>query len=227
MKVIILAGGLGTRMSEYTKTIPKPMVKIKKKPILVHIMEHYYSYGFKDFIIAGGYKSQIIKDYFKKKNKHNWNVNIINTGLNTMTGGRLKRLKKYLEDESFLMTYGDGISNVDIKKLIFFHNKNKKIMTLTAVRPPARFGTLKISGNIVKYFKEKSQIDEGWINGGFFVIDPKIFRYLKNDRTILERQPIEQLTKEKQLIAYKHKDFWQCFDTKRDIDLLNKKKGKI
>lgn len=227
MKVVILAGGLGSRMSEYTKTIPKPMVKIKKKPILVHIMEHYNSFGFNDFLIASGYKNKIIKEYFKKKKNPNWTVNIVNTGLKTMTGGRLKRLEKYLKNETFLMTYGDGISNVDLNKLITFHKKNKKIMTLTAVRPPARFGTLKISGNLVKYFKEKSQIDEGWINGGFFVVEPNIFKFLKDDNTILEKQPIEKLTLKKQLIAYKHKKFWQCLDTKRDIDLLNKRKGKI
>ena len=167
MKVVILAGGLGTRMSEYTKTIPKPMVRIKKKPILVHIMEHYYSFGFNEFLIASGYKSKVIKEYFKKNKNPDWIVDIVNTGLKTMTGGRLKRLEKFLNKETFLMTYGDGISNVDINKLVTFHKKNKKIMTLTAVRPPARFGALKISGNLVKYFKEKSQIDEGWINGVF------------------------------------------------------------
>ena len=222
MKVVILAGGQGTRMIEYTKTIPKPMVKINKIPILVHIMKHYYSFGYKDFIVATGYKSKIIKDYFKT-NKFKWNVKIINTGKKTMTGGRLKRLEPYLKKKKFLMTYGDGLSNINLKKLINFHNKNKKIMTLTAVRPPARFGALKISGNYVKYFKEKSQIDEGWINGGFFVIEPKIFSYIKNDKTIFEKKPMEKLTLKKQLIAFKHKDFWQCLDTKRDVDLLRKK----
>ena len=140
-----------------------------------------------------------------------------------MTGGRLKRLKPYLKNEKFLMTYGDGLSNVNIKKLIEFHKKNRKIMTLTAVRPPARFGAIKISNNFVNYFKEKSQIDEGWINGGFFVIEPKIFKFIKNDETVFEKEPIEKLTKKKQLIAFKHKNFWQCLDTKRDIDLLKKK----
>jgi len=222
MKVVILAGGFGTRMSEYTKTIPKPMVSIKKKPIIFHIMKHYHAYGFKDFIIAGGYRSKVIKDYFNKR-KFGWNIRIVDTGLNTMTGGRLKRLQKYLNNETFLMTYGDGISNVNIKKLISFHKKNKKLMTLTAVRPPARFGALKISGKLIKYFKEKSQIDEGWINGGFFVIEPDIFKFIKNDATIFEKEPMEKLTKKKQLIAYKHQSFWQCLDTKRDVDLLNKK----
>lgn len=226
MKVVILAGGLGTRMSEYTKTIPKPMVKVNKKPIIFHIMKHYYSYGYNEFIVAGGYKSLIIKNYFDKY-KFNWKTHVINTGLNTMTGGRLKRLKEYIGNETFMMTYGDGISNVNIRKLVSFHNKNNKIMTLTAVRPPARFGALKIAGNFVQYFKEKSQIDEGWINGGFFVIKPEIFKFIKNDNTIFEKEPIEKLTKINQLIAYKHKSFWQCLDTKRDVDLLNLKIKKI
>ena len=185
-------------------------------------MKHYYSFGYKDFLIATGYKSKVIKDYFKI-NKFKWNIKIINTGKKTMTGGRLKRLEPYLKKEKFLMTYGDGLSNINLKKLVNFHNKNKKIMTLTAVRPPARFGALKISGNYVKYFKEKSQIDEGWINGGFFVIEPKIFSYIKDDKTIFEKKPMEKLTLKKQLIAFKHKDFWQCLDTKRDVDLLRKK----
>jgi len=222
MKVVILAGGFGTRLSKYTNKIPKPMIKINKLPILVHIMKHYYSYGFENFYIAAGYKSHVIKEYFQK-NKFKWKVKIIDTGLKTMTGGRLKRLKPYLKNEKFLMTYGDGLSNVNIKKLIEFHKKNRKIMTLTAVRPPARFGAIKISNNFVNYFKEKSQIDEGWINGGFFVIEPKIFKFIKNDETVFEKEPIEKLTKKKQLIAFKHKNFWQCLDTKRDIDLLKKK----
>ena len=222
MKVVILAGGFGTRLSKYTNKIPKPMIKINKLPILVHIMKHYYSYGFENFYIAAGYKSHVIKEYFQK-NKFKWKVKIIDTGLKTMTGGRLKRLKPYLKNEKFLMTYGDGLSNVNIKKLIEFHKKNRKIMTLTAVRPPARFGAIKISNNFVNYFKEKSQIDEGWINGGFFVIEQKIFKFIKNDETVFEKEPIEKLTKKKQLIAFKHKNFWQCLDTKRDIDLLKKK----
>ena len=221
MKVVILAGGLGTRLSEYTKTIPKPMVQIAKKPMLIHIMEHYSRYGFNDFYIALGYKSKIIKDYFKT-HKHNWSVNLINTGLYTMTGGRLKRLKKYLGNESFLMTYGDGISNVNIEKLINFHKKNKKLVTLTAVRPPARFGAIKISGKNVKYFREKFSLDEGWINGGFFVMEPKFIELIKNDKTYLEKEPFELATKKKQLLAYKHKGFWQCVDTKRDKDKLDK-----
>jgi glucose-1-phosphate cytidylyltransferase len=221
MKVVILAGGLGTRISEYTKSIPKPMIRIKTLPILVHIMKHYAKYGFNEFYIALGYKGNVIKNYFKKK-KFNWKVNLIDTGKNTMTGGRLKRLKKYLHKENFFLTYGDGLSNVDIAKLLKFHNDNKKLVTLTAVRPPARFGALKLKGNLVKYFKEKSRMDEGWINGGFFVINPKFFNYIKSDQTYLERGPLENITKIKQLAAYKHNGFWQCVDTKRDLILLNK-----
>jgi len=221
MKVVILAGGLGTRISEYTRSIPKPMIRIKTLPILVHIMKHYAKYGFNEFYIALGYKGNVIKNYFKNK-KFNWKINLINTGKNTMTGGRLKRLKKYLHKENFFLTYGDGLSNVDIAKLLKFHNDNKKLVTLTAVRPPARFGALKLKGNLVKYFKEKSRMDEGWINGGFFVINPKFFNYIKNDQTYLERGPLENITKIKQLAAYKHNGFWQCVDTKRDLILLNK-----
>ncbi len=221
MKVVILAGGLGTRMSEITKTIPKPMVKILNKPILIHIMEHYYKYGFKEFYIALGYKGKVIKNFFKGK-KFKWKTHLIETGKKTMTGGRLKRLNKFLKNDHFLMTYGDGISNVNIKKLIQFHKKNKKIATLTAVRPPARFGSIKINGKIVKVFREKSKLDEGWINGGFFVFDPKIFKYIKNDSTFLEKEPLEIISKKKQLIAYKHEGFWHCMDTLRDKYLIEK-----
>ena len=221
MKVVILAGGLGTRMSEITKTIPKPMVKILNKPILIHIMEHYYKYGFKEFYIALGYKGKVIKNFFKGK-KFKWKTHLIETGKKTMTGGRLKRLSKFLKNDHFLMTYGDGISNVNIKKLIQFHRKNKKIATLTAVRPPARFGSIKINGKIVKVFREKSKLDEGWINGGFFVFDPKVFEYIKNDSTFLEKEPLEIISKKKQLIAYKHEGFWHCMDTLRDKYLIEK-----
>ena len=220
MKVVILAGGLGTRISEYTKLIPKPMIEVCKKPLIYFIMKHYANYGFKDFYIALGYKGHIIKRYFEKKN-FGWNINLIDTGQKTMTGGRLKRLKKYLGNEPFMLTYGDGLSNVNIKKLIDFHKKNKKLVTLTAARPPARFGAIKILGNKVKYFKEKSKLDEGWINGGFFVIQPEFLDYIKNDKTFLEREPMEILTKKNQLVAFKHNDFWQCMDTKRDMDNLN------
>ena len=198
MKVVILAGGLGTRISEYTKTVPKPMIKINNKPIIFHIMKHYSDYGFKDFYIAAGYKKKIIKDYFKKK-IHDWNVKVIDTGQKTMTGGRLKRLKKFFKDETFLLTYGDGLSNINLTKLINFHKKNKSLVTLTAVRPPARFGAIKIKENKVTYFKEKSKMDEGWINGGFFVIETKFLRFIKSDKTFLEREPLEKITKRKKI----------------------------
>ena len=194
MKVVILAGGFGTRLSEYTKTIPKPMVKVKGKPLLFHIMSQYAKYGFKDFYIALGYKGNVIKNYFKD-NSFKWNIKLIDTGLHTMTGGRLKRLTKYLKDESFLMTYGDGVSNINIKKLVNFHKKNKKKVTLTAVRPPARFGAIKITKNNVTYFKEKSKLDEGWINGGYFVIHPSFLKYIKSDKTFLEKEPLEIICK--------------------------------
>ena len=228
MKVVILAGGLGTRLSEYTKTIPKPMVTIKKKPILFYIMKHFANYGYKDFIIAAGYKSEVIKKYFNKK-KYGWNIKIIDTGQKTMTGGRLKRLKKYLIDEFFFVTYGDGLSDVNLNKLVKFHKKNKKIVTMTAVRPPARFGAIKIKNSKVIYFKEKSNLDEGWINGGFFVMNKKIFDFIKNDKTFLEREPLEKIGKKNQLFAYKHSGFWQCKDTIRDKEILenNFKQKKI
>ena len=221
MKVVLLAGGLGTRISEYTKTIPKPMIKINGKPMLLHIMHYYARHGFKNFYIALGYKGEIIKNFFNKK-FFDWNINLIETGKNTMTGGRLKRLTKHIGNETFLMTYGDGLSNVNLKNLIKFHRKNKKLVTLTAVRPPARFGALKLKGQHVSYFKEKSHLDEGWINGGFFVMEPKFLKYIKNDNIYLEREPLETMTKKKQLIAFRHKGFWQCMDTKRDKDNLEK-----
>ena len=221
MKVIILAGGLGTRLAEYTKLMPKPMVKVGGLPIIHHIILHFKKFGLKSFIIASGYKGKIIKNYFQKKLK-DLDIKVINTGLKTMTGGRIKRLKKYLNNETFLLTYGDGISNVNIRKLIKFHKKNKKLATLTAVRPPARFGAIKISKNIVKVFKEKSKIDEGWINGGFFCLDPKIINLIKNDMTFFEKEPLEKLSKKKQLMAFKHEGFWQCMDTKRDKVLIEK-----
>ena len=220
MKVVLLAGGFGTRLSEYTKTIPKPMICIGDKPILLHIMKFYAKHGFKNFYIALGYKGEIIKKFFNKK-FFDWNINLIETGKNTMTGGRLKRLRKYIGKETFMMTYGDGLSNINLKKLLKFHKKNKKLVTLTAVRPPARFGALKLKGHYVSYFKEKSQLDEGWINGGFFVIQPGFFKFIKNDSTYLEREPLEKATKKKQLAAFKHDGFWQCMDTKRDRDKLN------
>ena len=228
MKVIILAGGFGTRISEYTKTIPKPMIKINGKPILIHIMSHYAKFGYKDFYVALGYKGKVIKKFFKKKIK-DWNIHLVDTGNKTMTGGRLKRLKKFIGNETFFMTYGDGVSNVNIKSLLKFHKKYKKLVTLTAVQPTARFGAVKFSGKFVKSFKEKSKIDEGWINGGFFVMEPNFLKFIKSDKTFLEKEPLENASKKKELIAYKHRGFWQCMDTKRDKDMLEKtlKKKKI
>ena len=223
MKVVILAGGLGTRISEYTKTIPKPMIRVCGKPIIHRIIDHYIKYGHNEFLIALGYKGKVIKEYFKKK-KFNKGISIdlIETGKNTMTGGRLKKLKKYLK-ETFLLTYGDGLSNVNLNQLIKFHKKNKKLITLTAVRPPARFGAIKINNNIVKYFREKNLLDSGWINGGFFVIEPKFIDYIKNDKTFLEQEPFKKVTKKKQMLAFKHSGFWQCMDTLRDKEILEKK----
>ena len=221
MKVVILAGGFGTRLSEYTKSIPKPMININGKPMIYYILKFYAKHGFKDFYIALGYKGQIIKNFFKK-NSYGWNVHLIETGKKTMTGGRLKKLTKHLGKETFMMTYGDGMSDVNLKKLLKFHKNNKKLITLTAVRPPARFGVLKFKGHLVRYFKEKSKLDEGWINGGFFVIEPKFLNFIKKDDTYLEREPLELASKKKQLVAYRHEGFWQCVDTKRDLDKIRK-----
>ena len=178
-------------------------------------MCYYSRFGFKEFYVALGYRGNVIKKYFKNNNKK-WKINLIDTGKTTMTGGRLKRLKKYLGNRTFFMTYGDGLSNVNLKKLLKFHQKKKKLVTLTAVRPPARFGYIKLKGNTVKYFKEKSKADEGWINGGFFVMEPRFLDYIKNDKTFLEKEPLEKITKKRKLVAFKHKDFWQCVDTIRD-----------
>ena len=222
MKVVILAGGLGTRISEYTKLIPKPMINVNGKPLIYHIMKNYAKYGFKNFIIASGYKGHIIKNFFKKKH-HDWKVSVVDTGKKTMTGGRVKRLKKKIGNETFFLTYGDGISNINIKRLFHFHKKNKKLITLTAVRPPARFGFVKIKGNKVYYFKEKSKTEEGWINGGFFVVEPMFLKMISRDNTFLEREPLEKATRIGQLSAFKHTGFWQCVDTKRDLDKLKVK----
>ena len=219
IKVVILAGGFGTRLSEFTRTIPKPMVKVRGKPIILHIINHYRKYGCKHFIIASGYRGKIIKNFFKTKNKK-FKVDVIDTGLKTMTGGRIKRLKYILRNQTFLLTYGDGLSDVNIKKLIQFHKKNKNIATLTAVRPPARFGAIRLNGTKVRYFKEKSSLDEGWINGGFFVFEPEVFNFIRGDSTYLEREPLEKISKKKLLSAFKHKGFWQCMDTKRDKVIL-------
>ena len=222
MKCIILAGGRGTRISEISKDIPKPMIKVLGTPIIHRIMKHYSAYGFNDFIIAAGYKKKIISNYFSKKKIKGWNVKVVDTGLDTMTGGRLKRLKKYIKEENFMMTYGDGLSNVNLKKLLKHHLKFKKYATLTAVRPPARFGAIKLLKNQVTYFKEKSKLDEGWINGGFFVFHKKIFDFIKNDKTYLEREPLQYISKKKQLYAFEHNGFWQCMDNLRDKEILEK-----
>ena len=219
MKVVILAGGFGTRLSEYTDSIPKPMVPIGGKPILEHIMDIYSHYGHREFYIALGYKGDVIQDYFKKIKK-NWKVNLIETGSDTLNGGRLKRLEKYLSKESFLLTYGDGISNININDLIKFHRSHNKIVTISAVRPPARFGSLSLEGSDVLKFKEKTQLGESWINGGFFVINPTFFKFLKDDNTVLEKEPLEEITQLKEIKAFRHEGFWQCMDHKLDKDYL-------
>ena len=220
MKVVILAGGFGTRLSEYTDTIPKPMVPIGNIPIIEHIMRTYAFYGYKDFIIALGYKGEIIKKYFENF-KEDWKINLIDTGIGTLTGGRIKRLEKFLRDETFFLTYGDGLCDIDISKLFQFHKKNKKIITVTAVRPPARFGSLTINNNDVTEFNEKVIKGDNWINGGYFVMEPGIFKYLKDDNDILEKTPLEKLANDAQFSAYKHNGFWSCMDHKIDKDKLD------
>ena len=242
MKVVILAGGFGSRLSEYTDLIPKPMVTIGGIPILQHIMNFYAQYGFNEFIIALGYKSNVIKEYFLNyttlnsdftvnllsgevipilKKNINWKVTLIDTGLNTMTGGRLKKLESFFKNETFMLTYGDGLSDIDLNKLLKFHYNSKKMVTVSAVRPIARFGELMIDQkDDVISFQEKPQTLEGWINGGFFVINSKFFNFIENDQTILEKDPLESIVAINQLSAYKHNGFWQCMDTKRDRDKL-------
>ena len=219
MKVILLAGGLGTRISEYTDTIPKPMVQIGGKPILWHIMNLYAKYKYNNFLVALGYKGEVIKKYFYKKSNE-WNIELIETGEKTMTGGRVKRLQKFIGNETCMLTYGDGIADIDLNALIAFHKSHGKLVTVSAVRPPARFGAISLDGDRVKNFKEKSHTAEGWINGGFFVIEPDFFNYIDGDETFLEREPLEKAALKGQLFAYKHKGFWQCMDTKRDRDYL-------
>ena len=220
MKTVILAGGLGTRLAEYTESIPKPMVQIGDKPILSHIMNFFQSFGYDDFIIAAGYKKEIIIDYYKDTKEFK-NLKIIDTGENSMTGGRLLRLKSHFEEgENFFMTYGDGLATVNLDDLKKFHLNNKKVATVTAVHPPVRFGELEIKGNEVINFEEKPQAKAGWINGGFFVLNFKIFGYIDNDKTLFEKEPMTRLYKDKNLLAYKHNGFWKCMDTLRDkIDL--------
>jgi glucose-1-phosphate cytidylyltransferase len=241
MKVIVLAGGFGTRLVEYTDVIPKPMVPIGGNPILWHIMNTYAHYDHKDFYIALGYKAEIIKEYFlnyralnadftvnlssgdiesHQVNSVDWQVTLVNTGDKSMTGGRVKRMKKYIGNETFLLTYGDGVADIDIDALLAFHNSHGKMVTMTAVRPAARFGELELDGDSVSNFQEKPQLHEGWINGGFFVIEPGFFDLISGDNTLLEREPLEQATKAGELMAYRHDGFWHCMDTKRDHELL-------
>ena len=234
MKVVILAGGLGTRLAEYTQIIPKPMIKIGNDPIVIHIMNHYLKYGFNNFILATGYKSNYFKKFFKNFKKNNIpfitlikgkrsTVTLSDTGVNTLTGGRLKKVKNLLNDnEDFLFTYGDGLCSVNLKKLVNFHKSGKKLITVTAVRPPARFGEIKIKKNQVVSFKEKPQVTDGWINGGFFVAKKEFLSLIKGDKDISEKKPLEAATKKKQLLAFKHSGFWKCMDVKRDRDELQK-----
>ena len=219
MKVVILAGGKGTRISEYSSSIPKPMVPIGSKPILEHIINYYIKFGFKDFIIATGYKHSIIKDYFKNKNVFA-RINVIDTGVETLTGLRLKKLTNELKG-TFMLTYGDGLSNINLKKLLNFHKKSKKKITLTAVHRPARFGELSISKGIVTNFEEKPQLQKGWINGGFFVVEPEFLKLIGNKNIMLERSPLTKAVNTKNLAAFKHKGFWFCMDTLRDKKVLD------
>lgn len=246
MKVVILAGGFGTRISEESHLIPKPMIEIGGKPILWHIMKYYSSFGHNEFIICCGYKQYIIKEFFAdyylhmsditfdfsdsnrveihNNNAEPWKVTLVDTGLNTMTGGRIKRVKDYLKNEIFMLTYGDGLSNVDINKLIDFHISGKKKATLTAIQPGGRYGKLEINNisNVVSSFEEKKVDDGGWVNGGFMVLNPEVIDYIEGDNTIFEREPLEKLSTMGELIAYRHSGFWQCMDTLRDKEMLEK-----
>lgn len=251
MKVVILAGGFGTRISEESHLKPKPMIEIGGKPILWHIMKLYSHHGFNDFIICGGYKQEIIKDFFASyfirnsdvtfdltdsKNivihnnvSESWKVTVVDTGLHTMTGGRVKRIKDYIGNNSFLLTYGDGVSDLDIGKLVEFHKKNKKLVTISAVQPEGRFGIIEMDEKgRVHSFREKAKEDSGWINVGFMVCEPEMINFIEGDRTILEKEPLEQLINLEQLICYKHDGFWQCMDTVRDKEKLENliEKGK-
>lgn len=241
MKVIILSGGFGTRLSEYTESIPKPMVTIGDRPILWHIMRGYASFGHKDFYLALGYKAELVKEYFLHYRELNanftvdlgtgsivphhtdevdWRVTLVNTGLESMTGGRLKRLEPFIGEETFMLTYGDGVANIDINKLVEFHKQHGKLVTVTAVRPSARFGELIIESDKVQSFQEKPQTKDGWINGGYFVINSKFLNLIDGDATVLERGPLEEVAQMGELMAYRHDGFWQCMDTKRDKDYL-------
>ena len=241
MKVIILAGGFGTRLSEYTESIPKPMVTVGGKPIIWHIMNTYAKFEHKDFYVALGYKAEAIKEYFLNYRTLNsdftvdlsnggivahqqdivdWKVTLVDTGLNSMTGGRVRRMQDFIGDETFLLTYGDGVADVDLDALVKFHKSHKKMVTVSAVHPSARFGELDINNNVVTSFKEKPQVTQGWINGGYFVIEPKFFDLIEGDDTILEKEPLEKVAQMGELMSYQHDGFWQCMDTKRDRDLL-------
>lgn len=243
MKVVILAGGLGTRISEESHLRPKPMIEIGGKPILWHIMKQYSHYGYDEFVICLGYKGNIVKEFFmdyylyasdvtfdfSDNNKmliHNnvsepWKVTLVDTGLNTMTGGRIKRIQQYIGNDTFMLTYGDGVSNINIDNLVEFHNSHKKIATISAIQPGGRFGVLDIDEkNNVNRFTEKSKEDGGWINGGFMVLEPEIFEYLENDNTVFELEPLSKVAKKGQIVAYKHHGFWQCMDTQRDKGIL-------
>lgn len=241
MKVVILAGGFGTRISEESHLKPKPMIEIGEKPILWHIMKSYSYYGYNDFVICLGYKAHSIKEFFADyflytsdvtfdlaKNEmtvHDnyaepWKVTLVDTGLYTMTGGRVKRVQKYIDDETFMLTYGDGVSDIDINALVEFHKSHGKIATMTAVQPEGRFGVLDIQSNYINAFREKSKADSGWINAGFMVLQPEIFNYIEGDNTVFERSPLETVASEGELMAYKHEGFWQCMDTQRDKALL-------
>jgi glucose-1-phosphate cytidylyltransferase len=241
VKVAILAGGVGSRLAEETVIKPKPMVEIGGRPILYHIMMHYSHYGFKDFVVALGYKGEVIKKYMvdycplnsdltvclktgcvtiHDGNKPDWNVDLIDTGQDTLTGGRIKRLAPHLGNQTFMLTWGDGVSDVNLHELLEFHRSHGKLATLTAVRPTARFGHLELQGDKVAEFSEKPQTKEGWINGAFFVLEPGVFDYIEGDQTQWEREPMEALARDGQLMAYKHSSFWQCMDTLRDKKLL-------
>ena len=218
MKVIILAGGFGTRLGKATKKTPKPLVKVSGKPIISHIMDHYKKFGFGEFVVLSGYKHSVVKEYFKNNKK----VKVIYTGLKTFTGGRLKRVENIInKNENFFLTYGDAVSNVDLKKLLKLHKLNKSIITVTAVNPDTKYGLLEITNNQkVKKFQEKPKFKDKWISGGFFIMNQKIFKFIANDKTILEREPFEKIARKNKFFALKHNKFWACMDTPRDLNFL-------